>query len=74
MLRRVAFVRTEVSEERRFLQQPHGMTSQKKTFFNSISQSHLFSPFLHQLLPSLTPFFIFAIIHDGIPASKITDL
>jgi hypothetical protein len=29
MLRRVALVRTHVSEERRFLQEPHGVTSQK---------------------------------------------
>jgi ABC-type nitrate/sulfonate/bicarbonate transport system ATPase subunit len=32
MLRRVALVRTEVSEERRLLQEPHGVTSQKTTF------------------------------------------
>jgi hypothetical protein len=33
MLRRVACVRTEVSEERGFLQEPHGVTSQKTAFF-----------------------------------------
>jgi hypothetical protein len=33
MLRRVALVRTDVSEERRFLQEPHGLTSQKTEFF-----------------------------------------
>jgi hypothetical protein len=33
MLRRVAIVRTDVSEDRRFLQEPHGVTSQKTPFF-----------------------------------------
>jgi hypothetical protein len=33
MLRRVALVRTEVSEERRLLQEPSGVTSQKTAFF-----------------------------------------
>jgi hypothetical protein len=33
MLRRVALVRTDVSEERRFLQEPHGLASQKTAFF-----------------------------------------
>jgi hypothetical protein len=33
MLRSVTLVRTDVSEERRFLQEPHGLTSQKTTFF-----------------------------------------
>jgi hypothetical protein len=33
MLRRVALVRADVSEELRFLQEPHGGTSQKKAFF-----------------------------------------
>jgi hypothetical protein len=30
---RVALVRTDVSEEYRFLQEPHYITSQKATFF-----------------------------------------
>jgi hypothetical protein len=34
MSRRVALVTTEVSEERRFLQDPHGITSQKTALFN----------------------------------------
>jgi hypothetical protein len=33
MLRRVAFVITEVSAERRLLKQPHGVTSQGTEFF-----------------------------------------
>jgi hypothetical protein len=33
MLRRVAVVRTDVSEKRRFVQEPHGVTSQKTRFF-----------------------------------------
>jgi hypothetical protein len=33
MLRRVALVRTEVPPKRRFLQQPHGLTSQKTPLF-----------------------------------------
>jgi hypothetical protein len=33
MLRRVAFVWTQVSEENRFLQEPQGVTLQQKTFF-----------------------------------------
>jgi hypothetical protein len=32
-LRHVALVRTDVSEERRFSQEPHGVTSQKTHFF-----------------------------------------
>jgi hypothetical protein len=36
MLRRVAVVRTDVSEERRFPQEPHGVTSQKTAFFKDI--------------------------------------
>jgi hypothetical protein len=33
MLRRVALVGTDVSEVHRFLQEPHGVTSQKTAFF-----------------------------------------
>jgi hypothetical protein len=33
MLRRAALVRTVVSEEILFLQEPHGVTSQKTSFF-----------------------------------------
>jgi hypothetical protein len=33
LLRRVALVRTDVSEERRFLQEPHFVTTQKTPFF-----------------------------------------
>jgi hypothetical protein len=33
MLRRVALVTTDDSEEREFLQEPHGVTSQKTAFF-----------------------------------------
>jgi hypothetical protein len=33
MLRRVDLVRTDVSEEFRFLQEPHSVTSQKIAFF-----------------------------------------
>jgi hypothetical protein len=33
LLRRVAIVRTDVSEEPRFLQEPHGVTTQKTPFF-----------------------------------------
>jgi hypothetical protein len=33
MLRRVALVRPDISEERRFLQEPDGVTSQKAAFF-----------------------------------------
>jgi hypothetical protein len=33
LLRRVALVRTDVSEEPRFLQEPHGVTTQKTPFF-----------------------------------------
>jgi hypothetical protein len=33
MLCRVALARTNVLEERRFLQEPHGITSQKTAFF-----------------------------------------
>jgi hypothetical protein len=33
MLRRVGIVRTNVAEERRFLQEPHGVTSKKTPFF-----------------------------------------
>jgi L-alanine-DL-glutamate epimerase-like enolase superfamily enzyme len=33
MLRRVALVRTDVSEKRQILQDPHGVTSQKTAFF-----------------------------------------
>jgi hypothetical protein len=33
MLRRVALVRTDISEERRFLQEQHGITSQKSALF-----------------------------------------
>jgi hypothetical protein len=33
MLRRVVLVRTDISEKRRFLQEPHGVTSQKTAFF-----------------------------------------
>jgi hypothetical protein len=33
MLRRVTLVRTDVSDERRFLEEPHVVTSQKTTFF-----------------------------------------
>jgi hypothetical protein len=32
MLRRVALGTTDVLEERRFLQEPHGVTSEKTTF------------------------------------------
>jgi hypothetical protein len=35
MLRRVAFVRNDVPSKRRFLQEPHGVTSQKTAFFPS---------------------------------------
>jgi hypothetical protein len=34
MLRHVALVRTNISEERWFLQDPHGVTSQKTAFFD----------------------------------------
>jgi hypothetical protein len=34
MLRRATLVITDVSEERRFLQEPHDVTSQKMTFFS----------------------------------------
>jgi hypothetical protein len=34
MFQRVTLVRTDVSEERRFLQELHGVTSQKMAFFN----------------------------------------
>jgi hypothetical protein len=34
MLRRVALVRTDVSEERRLLQEQHGVTTQKTPFFD----------------------------------------
>jgi hypothetical protein len=33
MLRRVALVRTDVPQKRRFFQEPHGVTSQKTSFF-----------------------------------------
>jgi hypothetical protein len=33
MLCHVALVRTDVSEEHQFLQEPHGVTSQKTAFF-----------------------------------------
>jgi hypothetical protein len=33
MLRRVALARTDVVEENRFLQEPHGLTPQKTAFF-----------------------------------------
>jgi hypothetical protein len=33
MLRRVALVRTDVSEEHQFVQKPHGVTSHKMPFF-----------------------------------------
>jgi hypothetical protein len=33
MLRRVTLVRTDVSEELRFLQEPYGVIYQKTTFF-----------------------------------------
>jgi hypothetical protein len=33
LLRRVALVRTEVPPKRRFLQEPHGVTTQKTPFF-----------------------------------------
>jgi hypothetical protein len=33
MLRREALVKTDVSEELRFLQEPHGVTSQRTPFF-----------------------------------------
>jgi hypothetical protein len=34
MLRHVSLVRTDVSEERLFLQKPHGVMSQKTAFFS----------------------------------------
>jgi hypothetical protein len=37
MLRRVALVRTDVPPKRQFLQEPHGVTSQKTAFFIVIS-------------------------------------
>jgi hypothetical protein len=37
MLRRVDLVRTDVSEERRFFQDPHGVTSHKTTLFTVIA-------------------------------------
>jgi hypothetical protein len=33
MFRRVALVRTDVTEERQFFQEPHDVTSQKTVFF-----------------------------------------
>jgi hypothetical protein len=33
MLSRVAFVSNDISEENRFLQEPHGVTSQKTELF-----------------------------------------
>jgi hypothetical protein len=41
MLRRVALIRTEVSDEHRFLQEPHGVTSQKTAFFRVIAVKNL---------------------------------
>jgi hypothetical protein len=45
MSRRVALVRTDVSEERRFLQEPHGVTTQKTAFFivTAVKNSNLIS-------------------------------
>jgi hypothetical protein len=40
MLRRMALVRTDVSEECRFLQEPNGVTSQNKTFFKRYRTWH----------------------------------
>jgi hypothetical protein len=48
MLRRVALVRTDVSKEHRFLQEPHGVTSKKTPFFiiTSMKTSNLtFEPY-----------------------------
>jgi hypothetical protein len=39
LLRRVAFVKTDVSEERRFLQEPHGVTAQKTPFLTEVCLS-----------------------------------
>jgi hypothetical protein len=36
LLLRVALVRTDVTEERPFFREPHGVTSQKTAFFNFI--------------------------------------
>jgi hypothetical protein len=50
-LRRMTLVRTDVSEERRFLQEPHGVTSQKPAF--SIKSSLQRLHFHLQKAPSL---------------------
>jgi hypothetical protein len=46
MLSRVVLVRTDVSEERQFLQEPHGITSQKMAFFivTAVKTSNLTQP------------------------------
>jgi hypothetical protein len=36
----VALVKTDVLEERQFLQEPHNITSQKTAFFKNIYRSH----------------------------------
>jgi hypothetical protein len=59
MVRRVAPVGTEVSEERRFLQEPHVVTSQKTAFFfcnelKTFRRGTEISWLCEWLLPSIT--------------------
>jgi hypothetical protein len=56
MLRRVALVRTDVSVERRFLQEPHGVTSQKMEFFkNSLDSGKFYHSVQNSLLCPKSP-------------------
>jgi hypothetical protein len=62
MLRRVSLVRTDVSEERRFLQEPHGVTSKKTPFFvvTAMKTSNLTNLFVH--IPHINLFILNSLI------------
>jgi hypothetical protein len=61
MLRRVALIRTDVSEERSasfwLLQEPHGLTSQKSPFFivTAVKTSNLITAILYVILMLAKP-------------------